>query len=162
MTQSLSHTSRRDHCAAQMRSSISTCIALLAVSAILATAAAQSSKMVYLIRHGEKPADGGDDLTPAGYQRAACIAPFFGSSDFNIQHIFACDDTTSRRMVETVTPLAQLLNLTIDTSIGEQDPDGLAAAIAALPDTVQVPWRVNPSPLYMSLVMSINHLWIQI
>ena len=108
------------------------CVALLAI-----LAAAQSSKMVYLIRHGEKPADG-DDLTPAGYKRAACIAPFFGTSYFNIQHIFACNDKKSRRMVETVTPLAKLLKLRIDTSIGEQDADGLAAAIAALPVTVQV------------------------
>jgi hypothetical protein len=39
----------------------------------------------YLIRHGEKPADGGDGLTTLGQQRAQCLRTVFGaSSRYNI------------------------------------------------------------------------------
>lgn len=45
---------------------------------------------VYLIRHGEKPADGGQGLSPAGEQRAQCLRSVFGaSSSYNIGYIIA-------------------------------------------------------------------------
>lgn len=44
---------------------------------------------VYLIRHGEKPADG-DGLNAQGEQRAQCLRNVFGaSSSYNIGHIMA-------------------------------------------------------------------------
>lgn len=45
---------------------------------------------VYLIRHGEKPADGGTGLSPQGEQRAQCLKNVFGpSSDYDIGYIMA-------------------------------------------------------------------------
>lgn len=50
--------------------------------------AAQST--VYFIRHGEKPADGSDGLSPQGEQRAQCLRDVFGaSSQYNIGYIMA-------------------------------------------------------------------------
>ena len=48
------------------------------------------SPMLYLIRHGEKPADGGNGLTTQGQQRAQCLRTVFGaSSSYNIGYIIA-------------------------------------------------------------------------
>ena len=45
---------------------------------------------VYLIRHGEKPADGGNGLTAQGMQRAQCLRTVFeASSQYNIGYIIA-------------------------------------------------------------------------
>jgi hypothetical protein len=54
------------------------------------TATASAAQTVYLIRHGEKPADGGDGLTIAGQQRAQCLRTVFGNaSQYNIGKILA-------------------------------------------------------------------------
>jgi hypothetical protein len=56
---------------------------------MLATVAS-AAQTVYLIRHGEKPADGGDGLTIQGQQRAQCLRTVFGnSSAYNIGKIMA-------------------------------------------------------------------------
>lgn len=45
---------------------------------------------VYLIRHGEKPDDGGNGLSAQGLQRAQCLRTVFGkSSDYNIGYVMA-------------------------------------------------------------------------
>lgn len=45
---------------------------------------------VYLIRHGEKPTDGGAGLSPEGEQRALCLTSVFGpDSDYDIGYIIA-------------------------------------------------------------------------
>lgn len=45
---------------------------------------------VYLIRHGEKPADGGNGLNAQGLQRAQCLRNVFGSSSsYSIGYIMA-------------------------------------------------------------------------
>jgi hypothetical protein len=69
-------------------------------------------------------------------QRAKCIAPFFAA--MGIQHIFACDDHSSQRAVETVQPLSDLINVPIDDSVGRDDSQGFADAIANLPSNVNV------------------------
>ena len=62
-------------------------ISSLLLSFVVGTASAQT---VYLIRHGEKPADGGDGLTAQGMQRAQCLRTVFGaSSQYNIGYIIA-------------------------------------------------------------------------
>lgn len=59
---------------------------LLAIAG-LTTAA---SPTVYLIRHGEKPSDGGTGLNAQGLERAQCIRNVFGeASDYNIGYIMA-------------------------------------------------------------------------
>jgi hypothetical protein len=56
-------------------------------TAALATAA---SPTVYLIRHGEKPSDGGNGLNAQGTQRAQCLRSVFSSSsDYDIGYIMA-------------------------------------------------------------------------
>lgn len=57
---------------------------------LLATIPITSSQTVYLIRHGEKPADGGDGLNAQGMQRAQCLRNVFGnSSQYDIGKIIA-------------------------------------------------------------------------
>lgn len=52
--------------------------------------AAAAAPTVYLIRHGEKPADGSDGLSTQGMQRAQCLRNVFGaSSQYNIGYILA-------------------------------------------------------------------------
>jgi hypothetical protein len=56
-------------------------------TAALATAA---SPTVYLIRHGEKPSDGGNGLNAQGIQRAQCLRSVFSSSsDYDMSYIMA-------------------------------------------------------------------------
>jgi hypothetical protein len=52
--------------------------------------AVSTQNTVYLIRHGEKPADGGDGLSTQGMQRAQCLRNVFGAnSGYNIGYIIA-------------------------------------------------------------------------
>lgn len=57
----------------------------------LAVAWARKPPVVYMIRHGEKPADPNDHgLTPDGWRRAECLRQVFGAnSEYNIGHIMA-------------------------------------------------------------------------
>lgn len=56
--------------------------------ALLTAVSAQNT--VYLIRHGEKPADGGNGLSAQGMERAQCLRNVFGaSSGYNIGYIIA-------------------------------------------------------------------------
>lgn len=51
----------------------------------LAASTLAYKETVYLIRHGEKPADGSNGLNAEGMQRAQCIRDVFGnSSSYNI------------------------------------------------------------------------------
>jgi hypothetical protein len=50
---------------------------LLFASFVVQLSAAQT---VYLIRHGEKPSDGGDGLSAKGEQCAQCLRAVFGAS----------------------------------------------------------------------------------
>lgn len=54
-----------------------------------ATLAAAEKPTVYLIRHGEKPADG-NGLNAQGVERAQCLRSVFGkSSGYDIGHVMA-------------------------------------------------------------------------
>ena len=65
--------------------------ALALVLVALAAALAAAEPTVYLIRHGEKPADDKErGLSEQGKQRAECLRHVFGiSSGYNISHIMA-------------------------------------------------------------------------
>lgn len=113
---------------------------------ILAGLTIASAQTVYLIRHGEKPADGGDGLNAQGMQRAQCLRTVFGnSSSYNIGKIIAEQPKSSitpsscspsneietnwtqggkrARPRDTVLPLANDLGLTIDISCDRDDAD---------------------------------------
>ena len=63
---------------------------LLAILSLAVAGKSDSGATVYLIRHGEKPANGGQGLSPAGKQRAQCLRNVFGaSSSYNIGYIIA-------------------------------------------------------------------------
>ena len=107
---------------------------------------------VYLIRHGEKPSSG-NGLTAQGEQRAQCLTGVFGpDSDYDIGHIMAetpqsgkmishrlrllastytelRKDGSQQRPYDTVEPLAQELDLAIDTSCSRDDEDCVADVV---------------------------------
>ncbi|KAI5115290.1 hypothetical protein M0805_005008, partial [Coniferiporia weirii] len=94
---------------------------------------------VYLIRHGEKPSDGSDGLSAQGEQRAECLVNVFSaSSDYDIGYILAEHPKSSgsrERPLETVTPLAESLGLTVDTSCSKTDASCVTSAVAAFAAT---------------------------
>lgn len=119
------------------------CAPLLAVLLAIVDSAAKVTAertaplgQVILIRHGEKPPHG-DGLTEAGEERAQCLVEFFGAGRNETtrpKHIWAQQinsHQTSRRPLETVTPLAHYLNLTVDQTYARDDYSGVAAAIIA-------------------------------
>lgn len=58
--------------------------------ALLLLGPAVADPIVYMIRHGEKPSDGGDGLSAQGQQRAQCLTSVFGpNSSYNIDYILA-------------------------------------------------------------------------
>lgn len=92
---------------------------------------------VLIIRHGEKPGDpavdaatDGTGLSTRGYERAAALAIYvpatFGKPDF----LFATQASKhSNRPVETITPLAQALDRSIDSGYADDDFGKLAAKL---------------------------------
>lgn len=57
---------------------------------LLLAAVVACKPTVHLIRHGEKPADGGNGLSAQGVQRSQCLRTVFGNqSDYDIGYIMA-------------------------------------------------------------------------
>jgi hypothetical protein len=74
---------------------------------VAAASIATASPTVYLIRHGEKPSDGGTGLSAQGVQRSQCVRSVFGKdSGYNIGYILA--QTPKKSMSQ-----ALLLRMTI-------------------------------------------------
>jgi hypothetical protein len=71
---------------------------LSALCLVLSVASAKSRPTVYLVRHGEKPADKDDHrLAPDGEARAQCLRHVFGKrSGYNIGYIMAPHTKKSR------------------------------------------------------------------
>ena len=88
-----------------------------------------SPTKILIIRHGEKPgdpatdsADDGPNLSSRGFERAAALAVYvpdtFGSPDF----LFATEESKhSNRPVETITPLAKVLGIEINSKHADDD-----------------------------------------
>lgn len=81
------------------------------------------SKIVQILRHGEKPTDSGNrNLSPRRNERAQALAEnherLFGRLDL----LFAAADSVgSVRSRETVTPLAEALHFPIDADLKSSD-----------------------------------------
>jgi hypothetical protein len=96
--------------------------------------AAQPPATILLIRHAEKLTDGEKDLSPTGFARARMLPQLFGGTQAAAPHnlprpdfIFATHESkNSNRPVETVTPLAAALGLTIGADIADKDFAALA------------------------------------
>ncbi|KAE8151592.1 hypothetical protein BDV25DRAFT_152481 [Aspergillus avenaceus] len=107
---------------------------LFFLSYLLTTVAmTTASPTVYLIRHGEKPDDGGTGLSVEGIQRAQCLRSIFGQdSPYNIGYIMAQKPKSNgkrARPYETVKPLADDLGLTVDISCDRDDPKCVKKAV---------------------------------
>jgi phosphohistidine phosphatase SixA len=94
-----------------------------------------SPKRLLLMRHAEKPHDPGDpSLSPAGRARAQQLVTFvparFGTPDVIIA---ARTSMESCRPVETVTPLAAHLGLSVEANIPDKKYADLAAALCSDP-----------------------------
>ncbi|QHN03370.1 histidine phosphatase family protein [Granulicella sp. WH15] len=95
---------------------------------------AQAPATIYLIRHAEKLYDGREDLSEAGFARAAVLAQLFippaGSSLVPLERpqvlIATHASKKSNRPVETITPLAKALGLLIESNIMNDDYPELA------------------------------------
>lgn len=96
---------------------------------------------VMIIRHGEKPEEG-HGLSLKGRERAEALAPFFsGNSEF-LKHglpvaIYAqkiSQANPSMRPMQTVTPLAQALNLNIQAEYEHAEYAKMVEAIKTNPE----------------------------
>ncbi|GFF48321.1 hypothetical protein IFM58399_08271 [Aspergillus lentulus] len=100
---------------------------------LISVAVSVAKPTVYLIRHGEKPSDGGNGLSAQGLERAQCLRNILGSaSSYNIGYIMAQtpkSDGKRARPYETVEPLAEDLGLTVDTSCDRDDPKCVRDAV---------------------------------
>jgi len=85
---------------------------------------------VIIIRHAEKPATPeGDSLSTKGRERAAAMVPYFmetkelitNGTPFAIYATSPSKANTSRRSIETVTPLAEKLGLTLKSGFEFDD-----------------------------------------
>lgn len=132
-------------------------MAVNALSAISAQAAATAELLrpIMLIRHAEDDA-ASPSLSPRGWQRAGALVRLFAPLDPAAlrkhlavpRHIVAArsrDDST--RPLDTVRPLAEMLGLPVDDSLGSDDPPvQVAQALRALDAPVLVCWRHDGLP----------------
>ena len=89
--------------------------------------------IIYLMRHAEKPAAGNPHLSAEGVARAEKLPSYLPSllkSGQKIDYIFATKASAdSNRPVETITPLAGALGLTINDSYDAKSYRALAKTI---------------------------------
>lgn len=100
-----------------------------------------NAKLIMLIRHGEKIDDDHTDLSPQGQARAECLIETFGVNGLftTPQKIYAQRPTQQRqstRPKDTVTPLANSLNLEVDLTYTSGKFKDLAKYIATSPEEV--------------------------
>ncbi|MEI8026382.1 MAG: histidine phosphatase family protein [Pseudomonadota bacterium] len=111
------------------------------VTGILATQNSGPAEVIF-IRHGEKPSVG-DDLNDKGYQRAQLLVNYFKTSPDVTAFgapvaIYAMarphQNSGSLRAIETVTPLALSLGLTVNTSYLKDDYQAMIKDIMSHPE----------------------------
>lgn len=113
-------------------------ITALALTMLTPLAALAEPSMIYLVRHGEKAAEGKDpDLTPQGQQRARNIATMLAKT--NIAHIFS---TPTKRTQLTAQPLAQQNGVQVQL-YDPRAPQALVAKVKALSGAVLVVGHSN-------------------
>jgi hypothetical protein len=137
-------------------------LSLLLVSAAAWPAASSAAPAeVIMIRHGEKPASG-NELNDQGWQRAYALVDFFTTNNAVLAFgtpaaIYAMGQkgsTGSIRPIQTVTPLAQKLNLPILHPYLRDDTGQLAQEILGTSaydgKMVLVCWEHNAIPSILS------------
>jgi hypothetical protein len=94
--------------------------------------------VVLIIRHAEKP-ESGQDLTPAGYQRAEAYVKYFREfqvegKPLQLESLFAAADSkNSRRPRLTLEPLSRELHIPLDTHFKDKLPELLADELKSRP-----------------------------
>jgi len=124
-----------------MKKNIFLTFCLAATIALFATTVFAAPAQVIIIRHGEKP-EQGSGLNEQGFQRAKALVGFFETAPAVLQHgtpfaIYAMapkHSDSSIRAIQTVTPLADALELTINTSYTRDQVAGLVKDIMENPD----------------------------
>ena len=131
---------------------------ILAITSLGASSGAFAApSQVIIIRHGEKP-DTGNELNERGWQRANALVGFFQQNSSVTQHgapaaIYAMAPkgaSGSLRPIQTVTPLAQSLGLTINSNYTKKQLLQLVSDILADPSyegrTVLICWEHKVIP----------------
>ena len=128
---------------------------------------------IMVIRHAEKPTDkdqgvdqkGNEDkrnLIVRGWQRAGALASFFAKpsdAKSGIERpatIFAtapAEGSESKRPLHTVGPLAELLNLTVNSTIAEGAEDKLVKDAIAANGVVLIAWHHEKIPAIANLIL---------
>lgn len=122
---------------------------------------------IMIIRHGEKPGDGGSghgvsidgehikhELTVRGWQRAGALVRFFDpvhphppkSAIATPKSIFASaavEGSPSRRAQHTVEPLANALRMAVNASYVNGEEEVVAKALLAAESPVLIAWHHN-------------------
>lgn len=136
-----------------------------------------SAPKIMIVRHAEKPAADGpphgvdingkkdpESLIPLGWQRAGALATLFAPSNGQFtspslakpQLLYASGvgkHSNSLRPQETITPTAQKLGLTINTSILKGQESALAAAIVLCKGIVLVAWEHQNIPTIANAIL---------
>jgi len=108
---------------------------------------------IYIIRHGEKPADGAA-LSPEGTKRAQGYVEFFTTlkvkkQPVKVEHLFAAADSkNSARPRLTLEPLSRALNLPLDLRFEADDVKGLAEDLRTKDHgrCIVICWHHGPIP----------------
>jgi broad specificity phosphatase PhoE len=109
-------------------------------------------KLLILMRHVQKTGQPGDTgLSAFGNERARRLAEAWSRVMPSLDMIIACRSTTkSSRPVDTVRPLADTLNLSIDDRWGTQDYQALARHLISDPGNrhrrILICWRHDTLP----------------
>jgi hypothetical protein len=140
-----------------MKTNLSAGLLAAAVGAAAALPARAAPAQVVIIRHGEKP-DSGNELNERGFARARALVDYFqhdpAAARFGppaaIYAMSPKDESGSLRPIETVTPLAEALGLTIRTDYLKDQLPQLVADVLADPryngKTVLICWEHKVIP----------------
>ena len=121
-----------------------------------------ASKII-IARHGEKPikkvkgvdfnsSKDDNSLIVRGWQRAGALVQILNENHNLVKtgvlsvpkYLFACYKSKhAQRALDTITPLAQFLGLTVNTSIQKGKEEDLAKAAMACDGTVVVAWELS-------------------
>ena len=99
--------------------------------------------VVLIIRHAEK-LESGQDLSPAGFQRADAYVKYFGQyqvdgQPLKLDSLFAAADSkNSHRPRLTLQPLSRSLHLSVDTTFKDKAPALLADELKSKPHGRQI------------------------
>ncbi|KAL0946322.1 hypothetical protein HGRIS_012561 [Hohenbuehelia grisea] len=115
---------------------------------------------IYILRNAETPSLGIEGLSPVGKQRATSCIPsvFSATSTYNIGLVMACrkdvNTTDCHTAVDTATPLATALKLTLDTSCATIESN--VTSETCVPDRIKT--FAKTSTKNILIVWDVEHL----